>query len=219
MRALECDVSPHLIPDVHPYWGGLFNAISSPTPQDVYASHSWFHTYIPPPPPGSGKLDNPMLYHNPWPGYPTHASAWGALFPYSYVQVGLASPPGSFLPVPFSNSFLFPGQLTTQFGPFAPCTGSSATTFTVGPYCFGDTAALCPDQILSLGGVLLGYGIRYNCELNLGGQLPNLQTFLGVDPTVPPAGPQMAKLPRVLEDHASPEQVQEAVRRLLERKK
>jgi hypothetical protein len=99
-----------------------------------------------------------------------------------------------------------------------PCADPNLTTFTVGPYCFGDTAAGCPDQIPTAG---TGYGIRYNCVLNTlpPGQVSNLQTFLGVDPMGGQA--MMSRLSRVraIEGRASPKQIEEAVQRVLERKK
>ena len=160
-----------------------------------------------------------MLYHNPSPGYPTPGhQAWGSMVPHTFVRVGMISPPGTYLPMLPSGSFLQPGQPTLQFGPFAPCPGTTPTHFTVGPYCFGDTAPGCPDQIVSFVG-LVGHGVRYNCALDLGGgQSSNVQTFLGIDPPANPGGGQRTQtpMPRTLSERASREQVLDNARRLVE---
>ncbi|MBP8302465.1 MAG: hypothetical protein KA020_19015, partial [Planctomycetes bacterium] len=184
---LECDFSPHLVPDVHPAWGWLMWHPPVPFPGDIYASNPWYDD------PAQnlsiagitrGRFDNPTLFHN-FGG--TGSTSWGTMFsPPMYVRDGTINPPGT---------FLLPGRWTidpvVQFGPYAPCGGTSATTYDVGTWGFGDAPASCPDQIPGIpsgGGTQLLSAIRFNVEHLTSETFPlgsNLQTLLGIR-TPPP---------------------------------
>lgn len=198
MRNLECDFSPHLISDWHHLWGGGWFTtanfpnippISMGSPPDIYASNPWFgDSAISNADSLARAVDNWHLYSNP-----THPNP-----PYnSDVLEGTLNSPGAFLNGPRVECgslppYLLPFSPTLVFGPYAPCTGSSSTTYGVGIFGFGDSAAGCPD-VLPL--IAQWLGARYNCqrEETQAATRSNLQTFLtviGDEPFVqPPTGP------------------------------
>jgi hypothetical protein len=167
-RALQCDFSPNLLPDLHPYWGGVMQ-LYLPNP-DVYGSSPWHERSVPPPgPPAYTTRDNPTLFHNV--GGTVHSTPSG-LFGYTMtgVQDATLNPPACY---PGTNTWLIPP--TAQFGPWSPCTGGNS--YTIGTWGYGDAQPGCPDVIPPYSG-LDALGIRFNCEV---AELwSNLQSFLVV---------------------------------------
>ncbi|MFQ5503808.1 MAG: hypothetical protein ACE5F1_03305 [Planctomycetota bacterium] len=111
MRNLECDFSPFLLPELHPFWG------TWPVPlfYDIFGSNPWFHHDHS----LALSCDNRYLYYNPAEGYA--------------VLYGTINPPGSYLFNPTT------GYLTgtpVQFGPFG---SGGASTYSVNTWGFGDT--------------------------------------------------------------------------------
>lgn len=179
MRALECDFSPHLLPDLHPYWGVLFGAVAPPvTPPrvvDIYGAHPWYTSLPQGVNPNGGVLDNPYLYYNPGSTGTPSANSW--LVAYHALKVGIASPPGTgWLGTPpqrylFAQAPTFPFDLCPSGGPHA---NYLTDTWGVGDFLNG-----CPDVAPNSG--LLG--VRFNCQY-LGSspqEHSNLQTFVTVN--------------------------------------
>lgn len=173
MRGRICDFSPHLQPDWHPLWGSFLTGRPGVDRGDVYGSNGWYGHSMPPmlPTPLTTR-DNPALYHNLG---GTGSSRW--FYDVVFVLDAHINPPGSFL-------LLQPGRFTvpptTRFGPYAPCGNPASTTYTVGVWGYGDTAAGCPDRIPQLP-FQEGNGLRMNCEVIVNGATTsNLQTFLGI---------------------------------------
>ncbi len=185
MRSLACDISPHLLFDLHPYWANAFT-VALPSVADIYATNAWGLTPGGMPP--SGFFDNYTLYYNPpTMGYSPHATQWQAspfLLPdSSFMVVGLPNPPGTVRPLSPATSWLTP--TTFAFGPFAPCTASPASTYTIGTWGYNDLPATCPDRVPWVIG-FAGHGIRFNCEVDPdGANQSNLQTWLGVSDVDP----------------------------------
>jgi hypothetical protein len=180
MRSLECDFSPHLAPDIHPFWGALITMNDPLRWGDIYAANPWYDHGGPP----RGipfRRDNPTLYHNVGGGSST---SWlGSFGGPMYVLDATPNPPGTYTQA--SRWTLAP---TVPFGPYTPCTGTSGTTFAVGLWGFGDNAAGCPDVVPFVGGAAVG-AVRFNCERIIGGSTAsNLQTWLGIHAAAPPGG-------------------------------
>ena len=214
MRSLECDISAHLYLDPHPLWGAAFQVRDPFTVADIYATNAWFDTA---PPTLPGVFDNPMVYYNPPPGYPLHGnlgsppSVWWPFFPQvSAVLIGMPNPPGT--AANMTPTYLLTAQPTNVFGPFAPCSGSSATQYTVDAWGMGDMAAACPDVVPPIIGYE-GHGIRFNCEVGPGAS--NLQTFLGIVAVMPGGNRQAVERSR-LPASATLDQMREQMRRSVE---
>lgn len=187
LRNLECDYSPHLLADLHPFWAAYLG--SSIQAQDhLYASNPWFDdpqnwTYR------SLGHDNPFLYYNPSPGYHRAGSTYNGNTWLSNVITGSLNPPGTTLPSGTAATLPLPDLLMpaslyprSQFGPWSPCLGSSL--YTLNSWGYGDFAAGCPDRVPAVPQENLNMGLRINCLLNPGGGTAqsNLQTFLMIDP-------------------------------------
>ncbi|MCC6672279.1 MAG: hypothetical protein IT458_14550 [Planctomycetes bacterium] len=173
-RSLPCDVSPHPMPDPHPYWYFFHTPYLWP-PQsfpDQYSQSPWFGWPLPPTP--TVTRDNPTLYYNY--GVNPHSMPHFGFDPQfgtgtTFVWSSHINPPGSWpQPVQWVIS------PTAVFGPFGTCTPGTPGTYTVGVWGFGDAGAGCPDVIGNFA-TYPGQGIRYNCELAPGSG-SNLQTFL-----------------------------------------
>ena len=133
MRGLECDFTPHLAPDPHPFWG-LFMSIP-PNPNlwsDVYACNPWYD-HSAPPPQVPFRRDNPALFPN---AGGSSSTSWGGFFGAPmFVLDATVNPPGTY---PQGSRWTLPP--TATFGPYAPCPGTSPTTYSVGIWGFGDVA-------------------------------------------------------------------------------
>ena len=183
MRNLECDFSPHLLLDIHPFWPELLSGVDIALPEeDPYASNPWYHNDPIAHPSGSVRrylVDSPALYNNLF--LAAHALPdYLPWTPFSFTAVVQATlnPPGTFYPA--TEWILAP---SASFGPFAPC---SAASLAFGPWGFNDSPSGCPDRIPYLAGED-GLGRRYNLEVGPGES--NLQTFLRVQGGVlPPEG-------------------------------
>ena len=161
MRNLECDFSPHLLPDIHPAWGTMH--WNPPTPgwsfQDAFAANPWYHSN------DAGQLpdlnDNPFVYFD--------------LTEYFVVDATL-NPPGTDVSDPAVGRYLAQYLPTQTFGPFGY---SGAPLYSVGTLGLGDVAPgpdLAPDSFW--------YGVRYCLQRDLPpdpGPTTNLQTFLVVN--------------------------------------
>jgi hypothetical protein len=178
MRGLECDFTPHLLPDIHPVWGLLTTQGTMFLWSDIYACNPWYD-HSGPPVAMWPRRDNPTLFHN-YGG--SLSTSWGGMFGFPmYVIDATLNPPGTY---PQTGRWTI--APTTTFGPYAPCTGSSPTQYTVGSWGIGDTAANCPD-LLPVVGSFPPTAARFNCEvLGSQGTLSNLQTFLGIRLLPPP---------------------------------
>jgi len=196
MRGLECDFTPHLVPDLHPFWGssmGDLVAVPSPLSNDIYATNPWYNDPAQAPSPpfvSRRRFDNPALFHNFHIPLYTASTSWVQLGAPMYVRDATLNPPGTYpLGTPWTTGTvgpwtLFPNQL---LGPYAPCGGTSALTYSVGPWGFGDSPASCPDVVPGIatgGGTLLVSALRFNCEW----YQTNLQTFLGIRTPAPVGG-------------------------------
>lgn len=177
-RAMECDCSGTLLPDLFPRWWSQ-RALHSPFPtwdRDEYGSNPWFvrldsATSQPINDPFNAIRFNPALYHN-------ISADSHHVYKYTYTSVVDATtcPPGATLA---GGIYIDPGFGIFQFGPWAPCSGG-ASTYAVGAWGYGDTGANCPDRIPYFAG-LDNLGIRWNCQA----EGTNLQTFLSVALPVP----------------------------------
>lgn len=93
MRSLECDFSPHLAPDIHPFWGALITMNDPLLWGDIYASNPWYD-HGGPPPAIPFRRDNPTLYHNVGGGSST---SWlGSFGGPMYVLDATPNPPGTY---------------------------------------------------------------------------------------------------------------------------
>jgi len=164
MRDLECDASPHLLPDYHPAWGTWQNMWGRGTTahfSDIFASNPWVqHNHT-----DSMWADNRWLY------YDTTIYA---------VLEGISNPPGSWLW--FTGwGYLGPGPYGI-FGPFG-YTGTFQYVIPSTPaWGYGDSTAGGPDIIPNSNWL----GVRYCNEVDI--WLPtatNMQTFIGVNGTWP----------------------------------
>jgi hypothetical protein len=158
MRNLECDFSPHLIVDWHPYWATYFTQAAP----DESAANPWYHHD------DSGRednRDNHYLYYKPADSQKPSA-----------VLEGTLNPPGT-----WSHSGSIPGWLLGLYGILGPFGWTGSTTYSVDAAGIGDVAG-GPDVIPDSQSL----GERYNCER--GNELSNLQTFLAVNqpPPAPP---------------------------------
>lgn len=194
MRNRVCDFSPHLQPDLHPFWGPLMfvQPPTPPVPGDIYASNPWYNHGTLPPPWGYtlATRDNPALFHNLGGTFSNRWSYSGPLYGVTFVTEAHLNPPGTFFQGP--RITIAP---TAVFGPYTPCTGTSPTTYTVGPWGFGDAAAGCPDRIPLTAPGTNAWGMRFNCERIVnGGTASNLQTFLGLVTAIDAADPEEARL-------------------------
>lgn len=168
MRNLECDFSPHLMPDIHPGWGtqnpgwpmtwGNF--------QDVFASNPWYHlqkTNLTQDP-FAAEFTNRFLYYN--------GQGW-------IILEGTINPPGTWLMIEGDDPQL--GYIRSgpggQFGPYGY---QGSAFYSVSQWGFGDLYP-GPDTILEY----YWDGRRFNCQRGafqqLGSPLSNLQTFLAVN--------------------------------------
>ena len=172
-RALECDFSPSLPVDVHPYWPLL--QLPPLATLDYYAANPW-HSRFAVTAPFASTRDNPALFHNV--GGSAHRGIAGT-FGYYFTGVTEATlnPPGTF---PLGGQYIVAGG--GIFGPYAPCpppgscpTPPSACVYTVGVWGYGDNASGCPD-LIPIVAPNPSWGVRMNCELGPG--FSNLQTFL-----------------------------------------
>ncbi|MBK9129937.1 MAG: hypothetical protein IPM13_19485 [Phycisphaerales bacterium] len=188
MRNLECNFSPHLAPDPHPFWGSWMFGQALGNLRDVYASNPWYDHATNFPPPLLRRRDNPTLFHN-FGGGPGSTSWGGGFSGPMYVVDATLNPPGTY---PQAARWTLPP--TGPFGPYTPCTGTIGNNYAVGIWGFGDVAAGCPDVVP---GILNAVGlfesaIRLNCERfdsQTGASISNLQTFLGIrTPYAPPEG-------------------------------
>jgi hypothetical protein len=172
MRNLECDASPHLLPDYHPAWG------------------TWQNMW------GGGPLANfsDIFASNPWVQHTTAASMWADnryLYYDKSVYVlleGTSNPPGSWLYVA-GWGHVGPGPYGI-FGPFG-YTGTTQYTVPGNPaWGYGDSTAGGPDIIPDS----TWSGVRYTNQLDFwpGGTATNVQSFLGVN-GVCLAGPGKSK--------------------------
>ncbi|MEZ5965388.1 MAG: hypothetical protein R3F56_16265 [Planctomycetota bacterium] len=191
MRGLECDFTPHLVPDLHPYWGGLM-ADPLAVPQfanDIYGCNPWFDDPLEAAPapnfPSRQRFDNPALFHNYATPMYTASTSWSPqMGSPMYVRDATLNPPGTYpIGTPWSTGTvgpwtLFPSQI---LGPYAPCGGTSPFAYDVNVWGFGDAPVGCPDQVPFGSPPLLVSALRFNCEW----QGTNLQTFLGIR-TPPP---------------------------------
>jgi hypothetical protein len=185
MRNLECDFSPHISPDLHPFWGALMTGQPIGSLPDVYASNPWHdhsNNWLPS---FTVRRDNAALFHN-FGG--TGTTSWSPIFSGPvYVADATLNPPGT-----FSQATRWTLAPTGPFGPYTPCTGSSPTQYAVGVWGYGDVAAGCPDVVPGIlnGNGLFESAIRFNCERfdpQTGASISNLQTFLGIrTPYAPP---------------------------------
>ena len=93
-----------------------------------------------------------------------------------FVLDATLNPPGTY---PQGGRWTLPP--TATFGPYAPCPGSSPTTYNVGVWGYGDVVAGCPDMVPLIGTGLVS-AARFNCERigPSGSATSNLQTFLGI---------------------------------------
>lgn len=96
---------------------------------------------------------------------------------FNFTMTGVAdatlNPPGTW----FVSATSFLLGTPVQFGPFNPCGGG--TSFSVGPWGYGDAAVGCPDVIPDFGPAYSLIGIRYNCQ-NWSPPSGNVQTFLAI---------------------------------------
>lgn len=183
LRNLECDFSPHLLPDAHGYWPILQRQFYAASPPDFYSANPWYSRAVPDP--TMGTRDNPALFHNI--GGNMHGGPTTFTFGYVFTGVldGTLNPPGTYP----QGAQVIVGPYGT-FGTFAPCL--SGGTFTIGPWGYGDAGAGCPEHIPYYA-ALAGQGIRYNCQLvdGQGAFIWNLQTLLAI--TLPQPGGQGAQ--------------------------
>jgi hypothetical protein len=187
MRGLECDFTPHLAPDPHPFWG-LWMTIppNQALWSDVYASNPWYD-HMSRPPSVPLRRDNPCLFHNA--GGSSSTSWFGAFGGPSGVFVvdATLNPPGTY-PHNVTGATRWTLAPTATFGPYAPCPGTSPTTFSVNVWGFGDVALGCPDLVPYMGTQLVS-AARFNCERIVNGAATsNLQTQLGIRGPQPPQG-------------------------------
>jgi hypothetical protein len=198
-RSLDCDFSPHLAPDPHPFWG-LWMSIP-PAPDffgDIYGCNPWFnHSDAPSTAPVNPKRrrDNPALFHNVC---GTGSTSWGTGFSGPmYVLDATINPPGTYPPgTGFGNRWTLPA--TTTFGPYTPCSGASPTQYSVNGAGLGDAGTGCPDVIPYVGAAFVDSTARFNCEVIVNGvSASNLQTFLGIRfvVVIPPGSDQRAARP------------------------
>ncbi len=175
MKGLECDTSPHLLPDTHPFWATYFESLTSPNPLDYFGSNPWYHHNWDdggtPPQLSAIETDNKYLYYDP---------------NVSILLEGTANPPGSWVWTQ-GWGYLGPGPYTI-FGPFGYQGSTNYTVLSSPAWGYGDSAP-GPD-IIPMNG---WSGERYclqdpNALVN---PLYNMQTFLGInneDPTGKGAG-------------------------------
>jgi hypothetical protein len=191
MRGLECDFTPHLAPDPHPYWGGWMTTGTPTYWSDIYGCNPWYD-HAGPPNNVPFRRDNPALFHN---AGGSSSTSWGGAFggPVGmFVLDATINPPGTY---PQGARWTLPP--TTTLGPYTPCAGTSATTYNVGVWGFGDTAAGCPDMVPFIGNQLIS-AARFNCERLApnGAATSNLQTFLVIHgPQTPINGAQSRGTP------------------------
>ncbi len=119
MRNLQCDFSPHLITDPHPFWVNWFNTefVYPNSPTDVQGSSPWFDNpdlVVNSQPPGLASPDNWNLYYNPTGG-------GGTARPAAAVYEGTLNPPGTWLNVPGlpGASYFYPSIPVIPFGPYS----------------------------------------------------------------------------------------------------
>ena len=178
MRSLECDASPHLLPDYHPAWGtwqNMWGVVPAQAFNDIFASNPWVQH----------NQKESMWADNRWLYYDTTIYA---------VLEGTSNPPGSWLWLT-GWGYLGPGPYGI-FGPF----GYTGTTQYVIPstpaWGYGDSTAGGPDIIPNSN----WYGVRYCNEVDIWlSTATNMQTFLGVNGTciLPPTKTTNGKAPQV----------------------
>src|SRR5690606_1009884 len=174
MRGLECDFSPHLAMDPHPYWTHYLTLFQGyPTAPDGYGANPWFDndTTGQQSPPGNLLSDNPALYHNRYVA-PGHDYQVQPFFKETFVSSAHLNPPGSFSPSGSWPTWIVAPYAT--FGPFGTCSGGNLNR---GPWCFNDAPSGCPDTVPLFPGEI-SLGRRYNFEVGPGES--NLQTALAV---------------------------------------
>ena len=163
MRNLECDFSPHLLPDFHPGWGSLDPGwIGGSYFSDIFGSNPWYGHSTP----LCVLADNRSLYHG---------QDWKPLD-------GTLNPPGSWVYDPNGvYGYLCPGSVSL-FGPFGYV---GSTNYSVNQCGYGDPAP-GPDLIPDTANF---QGIRFNCQVGIAASgnppLGNLQTFLGINGVLP----------------------------------
>ncbi|MCA8975987.1 MAG: hypothetical protein KDC98_14790 [Planctomycetes bacterium] len=175
-RNLACDFSPHLLADVHPFWGQRFADFATPLGgwplADPFACNPHYHspwdisvsplneTFYP---------DNPALFHNRTFVAPHGIAVWPQeVLTSTWVWDAHLNPPGTL--------FIAGGPLhwlplpSSPFGPFAPC---GQATFDTSQWGLNDA---CPDPLPP---AQLDLGVRINCNLPATGtSIGNLQSFL-----------------------------------------
>lgn len=196
-RNLICDFAPVLLPSLNVWWPWDFDTAQTSGTPHRYGSNPWWGHYF------DTFFCNPSVFWNAPGNTPHRTIALGGIYQgqgtltHTVPLAIINAPPGSMEwdvnmsnvpntpPVSTSHLILPFTAYTFVWGPWAPCSGTSATQYQVGVWGWGDTAANCPD-IVPFG--TQWSGLRINCERFPNATFPNnhsnLQTFLivqGVD--------------------------------------
>ncbi len=165
MKGQECDTSPHLIPDWHPFWAQHFSNLNPTRPADMFGSNPWYHHDWDdgnnPPTLSAIDTDNKYIYYDP---------------NIAITLEGTTTPPGSWVWTA-TWGYLGPGPYA-PFGPFGYPGSANYTVPTSPAWGYGDPTP-GPD-IIPFNGWL---GDRY-CVQDLvafSNPLSNMQTFLGIN--------------------------------------
>ena len=200
MRNLQCDFSPHLLPDRHGIWPNLFTtgpeaAGELPPPSqpgwglDIYAAHPWYRgaTTMPAHPELSKTYDNPFLFY-------LHPDTPGGGTPNAITASTLNSP-GTNADDPRADfTWLW------AFNVPNPWAFKGVQTYSVNQWGYGGdsgTPGNMHDETIVIPGIGIDWhGIRVNMErkpsiMGPPDAFPNVQTFMqidGVDPQMASGG-------------------------------
>ena len=169
MKGQECDTSPHLIPDWHPFWAQHFSNLNTAKPADIFGANPWYHHNWDdgqnPPLLSAIDTDNKYIYYDP---------------NIAITLEGTTTPPGAWAWT-LTWGYIGPGPYGT-FGPFGYAGNGNYTIPTTPGWGYGDPSP-GPDMIPFSGWL----GDRY-CVQDLGAftsPLSNMQTFLGINDELP----------------------------------